>query len=70
MTDPRDPLRAELTRLLAERGCSYYRVAIRYDWQLGWDSRRDANPPDLDSLTLEQLEHLTCLVRDNVRVKQ
>jgi hypothetical protein len=62
--------RGELVRVLEERGKHYYWAACRFDWQLGWNAKNTAHPPALDTLTLEQVQHLMCLVRDNVGVKR
>ena len=60
-----DAARAALQAALTESGISYYRAMVRYAWQMNWNSRREAMPPPMETLTAEQLFHLTCLIRDN-----
>jgi hypothetical protein len=64
-TPATESARAELDRVLALAGWSYYKAAIRYDWQLGWNSRRQPMPPPVEMLSEEQVFHLMTLVRVN-----
>jgi hypothetical protein len=69
VTDSIQSARDELTRALAARGWSYYRAMVRYAWQMNWNSRREAMPPAVETLTVEQVRHLVALLEDNIPTK-
>jgi hypothetical protein len=57
--------RDELDRVLAEAGWTYYRAMVRYAWQMNWNKNREAVPPAVETLSEEQVRHLSALTRTN-----
>jgi hypothetical protein len=59
-----DDLRAQLTELLSSRGWNYTQLCVTHGKRvLGWDGNKQANPPKLETLTVDQVRHFVDLMK-------